>query len=122
MPRYGQNVRASRRFASPASAATETTRNFWGGGIDIGGGRTFWMVQKPWRFPPELCQEMIEQVMEAMSKALASGVVEYRVGSRSLRRFTMKELQDFLLFWTNQLEASIMGGSIVARRAAPCDV
>lgn len=84
--------------------------NFW----DVD-GRTFYYLT------PQLCQGMIDQVLEAMQKALVSGVVEYKVGSRGLKRFTMKELQDLLGFWLNQLEAATWGGSIVARRSVPTD-
>jgi hypothetical protein len=84
---------------------------------------TFWPIPtRPiWGFPVWQCQEMIDQILAAMSKALASGVVQYNVGSRGLRRFTLKELQDLLAFWTAQLEAAMMGGAIVARRGIPTD-
>jgi hypothetical protein len=64
---------------------------------------------------------MIDAVLAAMSKALVSGVVEYSIGSRRLRRFTLKELQDLLLFWTNQLLAVEYGSGIICRRGVPTD-
>jgi hypothetical protein len=64
---------------------------------------------------------MIDAILDGMRKAMATGVVEYRIGSRSLRRFTIRELQDLLGFWTNMLEAAIYGGSIIARRGCPTD-
>jgi hypothetical protein len=73
-------------------------------------------------YPPALCQEMIAATLQAMTKALSSGVVQYNVGSRGLRRFTLAELKDFLSFWNTMLDASIWGGSIVARRGIPTDV
>lgn len=88
-------------------------------------GPAFWELPSGgvygWLYPPWLCEQMIEAVREAMVKALATGVAEYRVGSRSLRRFSLKELQDLLGFWTNMLEAGMYGGSIIARRGCPTD-
>jgi hypothetical protein len=72
-------------------------------------------------YPPALCQEMIHATLDAMRKALASGTVEYHIGSRGLKRFTLAELKDFLGFWNTMLDASIWGGSIVARRGIPTD-
>lgn len=72
-------------------------------------------------YPPSLCQEMINAALDGMRKCLASGVVEYHIGGRGLKRFTLAELKDFLGFWNNMLDASIWGGSIVARRAIPTD-
>lgn len=101
MPRYGR-----RR----SSGVRPSNIDFWE--TDRG---TFYYIT-PW-----MCQEMIDQIMEAMQKALVSGVVEYKIGSRGLKRFTMKDLQDLLGFWLNQLEAAIYGGSVIARRACPTD-
>lgn len=99
----------------------------WGGSTPVGVrpiNIDFWETDRGtfYYLTPYLCQEMIDQIMEAMQKALVSGVVEYKIGSRGLKRFTMKELQDLLGFWLNQLEAAVWGGSIVARRGVPCDV
>lgn len=74
-----------------------------------------------WLYPPWLCQQMIEEILVAMSKAMATGVVEYRIGSRQLRRYSLKELQDLLGFWNNMLDASMYGSSIIAKRGAPTD-
>lgn len=88
-------------------------------------GLTFWetppISSLTRLYPPSLCQEMIVATLEAMRRALASGTVEYHIGSRGLKRFTLAELKDFLGFWNTMLDASIWGGSIVARRAIPTD-
>jgi hypothetical protein len=89
------------------SSAIKTSRPFWE--VSMGGGVTF---------PPAVCRAMIEEVMQAMQRALSSGVVEYRVGSRSLRRFTLKELMELLAFWQMQLQVS---QGLSARRAVPTD-
>jgi hypothetical protein len=64
------------------------------------------------------------EVSEAMRKAMQSGVAEYHVGSRGLKRYTLKELQDLYAFWTH--EASTNEGdpasSIKCKRGIPCDV
>jgi hypothetical protein len=67
---------------------------------------------------------MRDAVLAAMQKALASGVVEYHVGSRGLKRFTLGELQSLLTFWQNAVNDAAMGPSsaIQSRRAIPCDV
>ena len=87
--------------------------------------RNFWEIPPTGGFfyltPPWLCQEMIDEILSAMRKALATGVVEYRIGSRGLRRFTLKELSDLLGFWKNQLESSLFGASIIAKRGVPTD-
>jgi hypothetical protein len=92
-------------------------------------GQPFWEIPAAiyqssgisYLYPPALCKEMISATMDAMRKALSTGVVEYHVGSRGLKRFTLAELKDFLGFWNNMWDASIWGGSIVARRAIPTD-
>jgi hypothetical protein len=92
-------------------------------------GRPFWEIPVAtyhsssisYLYPASLCKEMINATMDAMRKALATGVVEYHVGSRGLKRFTLAELKDFLGFWNNMWDASMWGGSIVARRAIPTD-
>lgn len=109
MPLYYQrNIRQGRPIASTASEET------------IPGFVNFTPVVA-WIYPPWLCQQMIEEILVAMSKAMASGVVEYRIGSRGLRRYSLKELQDLLGFWNNMLEAANYGSSIIAKRGAPTD-
>lgn len=103
----GRFARVPRRSMS---VSPTPTLNFW-----ETDGRTFYYLT------PQICQDMLDQIMQAMSKALVSGVVEYKIGSRGLRRFSMKDLQDLLGFWLNQLEAAMYGGSIVARRSIPTD-
>lgn len=81
----------------------------------------FWPVpaRSTWTYyTPELCQHMIDAILHAMEKALQSGVAEYRVGSRGLKRFSLKELQDLLGFWTDLLEVQAGGR---ARRVCPTD-
>jgi hypothetical protein len=73
----------------------------------------------------EYCLRAKYQAAEAIVKATASGVVEYHVGSRGLRRFTLKELQELYAFWKNEaVEAAQigLGSAIQSRRAVPCDV
>lgn len=119
MARLGRFGKFGRSFGRGASIAR--TGVGAGGGFAVGDNMMFWMTDRPiWKFSPEVCQLMIDQLLEAMSKALVSGVVEYRVGSRSLRRFTLKELQDLLGFWMGQLEDALMGGR--AKRGAPTDI
>lgn len=82
----------------------------------------FWPIPRPpWIFTPEICIGMITQIQECMIKAMATGVVEYSVGSRSVKRFTLKELQDCLAWWQWQLQTAMVGSSMVARRAIPTD-
>jgi hypothetical protein len=68
-----------------------------------------------------LCRD---EVVVAIRKAVNSGTVEYHIGSRGLKRFSLKELQDLLAFWTNAANDAALGYSsaIQTRRAAPCDV
>lgn len=75
----------------------------------------------PWIFSPSTCYKMIAQVQELMAKLLTTGVAEYTVGSRSVKKFTLKELQDLLAWWQWQLQTAMLGSSMVARRAIPTD-
>jgi hypothetical protein len=64
------------------------------------------------------------EVAEAIRRATASGVVEYHVGSRGLRRFSLKELQDLYAFWSNAANDAAVAGAgsaIQSRRVIPCD-
>jgi hypothetical protein len=56
-----------------------------------------------------------------MSKLLSTGVSEYHVGSRGVKKFTLKELQDILAWWQWQLQTAMVGSSIIAKRAIPTD-
>jgi len=73
----------------------------------------------------EYCLIARSEVAEALRKAVASGVVEYHIGSRGLKRFTLKELQDLFAFWSNAANDAAavgLGSAIQSRRAVPCDV
>jgi hypothetical protein len=73
----------------------------------------------------EFCIEQRDAVALALQRAVQSGVVEYHIGSRGLKRFSLKELQDLLVFWTNAANdaaSGLMGSAIQTRRAVPCDV
>ena len=72
----------------------------------------------------EFCLICRDEVVEALRKAVRSGVVEYNIGSRGLKRFSLKELQDLLVFWTNAAADAAVGGmgsAIQTRRGAPTD-
>lgn len=80
--------------------------------------RAFWEPPTG-RISPAYSQAMIAEIKLAMHRVLSSGVVEYSIGSRSLKRFTLKDLQDFLNFWSS---SELTGGSgMVAKRAVPSD-
>lgn len=82
----------------------------------------FWVLPKPpWIFRPELCLAMIAEIQGCMVKAMATGVMEYTVGSRQVKRFALKDLQNLLAWWQWQLQTAMVGSSIVARRAIPTD-
>ena len=102
----------SQPVADPRLKLTSVNLSFWQTNIIRSG------------LPYEICVQMRDAVLEAMGKALASGVVEYHVGSRGLRRFTLKELQDLLTFWQNAANDAAQGpmSAIQSRRAVPCDV
>ena len=88
----------------------------------MNGTMYFWLIPKPpWIFSSDVCLKMIAQIQEGMVKAMATGVAEYTVGSRSVKRFSLRELQDLLAWWQWQLQTAMIGSSIVARRAIPTD-
>jgi hypothetical protein len=73
----------------------------------------------------EYCLTALGEVAEALRRSVASGVVEYHIGSRGLKRFTLKELQDLFAFWKNAANdamAAGFGSAIQTKRAVPCDV
>lgn len=72
----------------------------------------------------DFCILCRDEVVAAIRKAVNSGAYEYHVGSRGLKRFTLKELQDLLAFWTNAANDAALGYSsaIQTRRGVPCDV
>ena len=89
-----------------------TSVNFWD--IPAGSGG----------FTYEYCILMRDATLAAINKLLRSGVQEYHVGSRGLKRLSLKDLQDFLKFWINAANDAALGYSsaIQTRRAVPCDV
>jgi hypothetical protein len=85
----------------------------------------FWDISYPrGGFPYDICILKRDAVLAAMDKVLASGVEEYHVGSRGLKRLSLKDLQDLLKFWTNAANDAALGisSAIQSRRAVPCDV
>ena len=75
-------------------------------------------------FPLDFCLAQRDAVAAALMRAVESGVVEYHIGSRGLKRFSLKELQDLLMFWSNAANDAalgVAGSSIQSRRAVPCD-
>lgn len=73
----------------------------------------------------QYCMARIWDAAEAIRKATISGVVEYHIGSRGLKRFTLAELQDSYAFWKNAAQDALaegVGSSIQSRRAVLCDV
>jgi hypothetical protein len=71
------------------------------------------------------CMACRLEVAEAMRKCMASGgVQEYHIGSRGLKRYTLKDLQDLYAFWTNEANTCMdfPPSSIQCRRGIPCDV
>jgi hypothetical protein len=52
------------------------------------------------------------------------GVSQYHIGSRGLVRYSIADLQNLLVFWTNAAEDARLGvtSSIQCRRGVPCDV
>jgi hypothetical protein len=73
----------------------------------------------------DYCIQALNEAAEALRRAAASGVVEYHIGSRGLKRFTVAELKDLYAFWKEELQNVLLegaGSSIQTRRAVPCDV
>jgi hypothetical protein len=73
----------------------------------------------------DYCIEAINEAAEALRRAAASGVVEYNIASRGLKRYTIAELKDLYAFWKDELQNVALeglGSSIQTRRAVPCDV
>jgi hypothetical protein len=87
-------------------------------------GIGFWPIPKLGprsTIPADICQEMIDATLEAIRKALASGVQAYNVGSRGLTRISLADLLKALEFWEKQLELAEGGSSIIAKRVIPTD-
>jgi hypothetical protein len=82
-----------------------------------------------WPPPPSVymdyatCIQMRNLVATAIQNALASGVQSYHIGSRSLSRYSLAELQNMLTFWITRANDALNGGSSArVRRGSPCDV
>ena len=85
----------------------------------------FWPLPVlPTGIPYSICIVRRDEAIAAYDRALKSGVVEYHVGSRGLKRFTLKELLDAVNYWVNAANDAALGASsaIQSRRAIPCDV
>jgi hypothetical protein len=98
------------RYSQPVSSAPSV--NFWT------------IVVRPGGWPYDYCIIRRDAVVAAMDAVLASGVEEYHAGSRGLKRLSLKDLQNLLVFWTNAANDAALGFSsaIQTRRAVPCDV
>jgi hypothetical protein len=105
----------SLRYVRPPTASA------FGGGTAI---QTVIFYTVPSIVTVEYCIEALGEVAEALRKAAASGVVEYHIGSRGLKRFSVAELKDLYAFWKNEAQNVALeglGSSIQSRRAVPCD-
>lgn len=74
---------------------------------------------------PEDIANMSGGAVIAIQKALSSGVEEYAIGSRRLKRYQLSELLEALRFSQNAAAAVSPDGSMSAiqsRRGVPCDV
>jgi hypothetical protein len=69
------------------------------------------------------CIMMRDMVANAIQAALKSGVAEYHVGSRGLKRYGLAELQSMLEYWIARANDALAGGSSMkCKRGVPCDV
>ena len=59
---------------------------------------------------------IIDAILKAMTKTIESGVVEYRVGSRSIKRYTPNDIKGLLGI------AAELQSPPIARRAIPTDM
>jgi len=85
----------------------------------------FWPIPHMGRgtiLPPDICQEMIDEILDAIRRTLKSGVQQYHVGSRGLQYISLNDLLKALDFWTKQLELAQTGSSIICKRGIPTDV
>jgi len=72
----------------------------------------------------EFCVYARNCATKALMAALNSGVFEYHIGSRGLKRYSLKELEAVIQFWSNAAADAALGtySAIQCRRAVPCDV
>jgi hypothetical protein len=69
------------------------------------------------------CIMMRDMVATAIQAALKSGVQEYHVGSRGLKRYALPDLQNMLEYWIARANDALWGGSSMkCKRGVPCDV
>lgn len=101
------------RYSQPVANPFHSTVAFWPLPVFL-----------PTGLPYSLCIVRRDEAVAAYDRAIKSGVVEYHVGSRGLKRFTIQELLDAIKFWTNAANDAALGASsaIQSRRACPCDV
>jgi hypothetical protein len=74
---------------------------------------------------PEIIAALGSSSVAAIEKALSSGVEEYAIGSRSLKRHQLEQLLKVLQFASNAAAAVGPDGTMSAiqsRRGVPCDV
>jgi hypothetical protein len=65
---------------------------------------------------------MLDLTLEAIRKALSSGVKKYNIGSRGLERYSLDDLYKMLDYWREQVDDIKGGGtSIKCRRITPSD-
>lgn len=73
---------------------------------------------------PDIIAGIAEGSVTAIQKALSSGVEEYSIGSRSLKRHQLEQLLKVLQFASNAQAALGPDGTMSAiqsRRGVPCD-
>jgi hypothetical protein len=73
---------------------------------------------------PDIIAGIADGSVTAIQKALSSGVEEYSIGSRSLKRHQLEQLLKVLQFASNAQAALAPDGTMSAiqsRRGVPCD-
>jgi hypothetical protein len=67
-------------------------------------------------------QEMLDLTLDAIRKALSSGVKKYNIGSRGLERYALDDLYKMLDYWREVIDDAKGGGtSIKSKRIVPSD-
>jgi len=82
-------------------------------------------VQNVGGLTPEIIASLGGGSVAAIEKALSSGVEEYAIGSRSLKRHQLEQLLKVLQFSLNSGASVSPDGSMSAiqtRRGVPCDL
>jgi hypothetical protein len=70
---------------------------------------------------PATVAEMIQLTLDAIKRALSSGTVEYQIGSRRLKRYSLADLRGILEFWIQQETIAKAGAAISSKRIIPSD-